>query len=248
MREGGRPGAAHERESQPGAPPVAPPASPSSGHAVSGPAQSNGASRDGAPPRPAPRSGFEASLQSARATASAQPSPNVPESAEIEALRAAGASIGRGVVLEPGAFVDDDFAWLVTIEDEVVLGSRAQVLAHDGATRHALGHDWAAPVRIGAGAYVGAGATILPGVSIGPGAVIGAGSIVSRDVEAETVVAGIPARAICSVRELIARHEPDIVAAKAAGLWGITTLECRDPEHRAELMARMRHISRIYVR
>ena len=43
---------------------------------------------------------------------------------------------------------------------------------------------------------VGAGATILPGVTVGENAVVGAGSVVTRDVEANTVVVGNPARVV----------------------------------------------------
>ena len=42
----------------------------------------------------------------------------------------------------------------------------------------------------------GTNATILPGVTIGDGAVIAAGALVSKDVEANTVVGGVPAKLI----------------------------------------------------
>jgi acetyltransferase-like isoleucine patch superfamily enzyme len=45
-------------------------------------------------------------------------------------------------------------------------------------------------------ARIGAAATILPGVTIGENAVIAAGAVVSRDVPVNTMVAGVPARAI----------------------------------------------------
>ena len=44
------------------------------------------------------------------------------------------------------------------------------------------------------GASIGTGATILPNVCIGENAIVGAGSVVTRDVPANTVIAGNPAR------------------------------------------------------
>lgn len=51
-------------------------------------------------------------------------------------------------------------------------------------------------VIIGHDVWIGHGATILPGVTIGNGAVVGAGAVVSRDVDAYTIVGGVPARII----------------------------------------------------
>ena len=52
----------------------------------------------------------------------------------------------------------------------------------------------AEPVVIEPGAWIGARATLLPGVTIGKGAIVGAGAVVTRSVEADTLVAGVPAR------------------------------------------------------
>jgi len=48
---------------------------------------------------------------------------------------------------------------------------------------------------------IGVGAILLPGVTIGPNAIVGAGSVVTKDVPANTVVAGNPAHVICTMDE-----------------------------------------------
>ncbi len=52
------------------------------------------------------------------------------------------------------------------------------------------------PVTIEDDVWLGAGVIVLPGVRIGRSAVIGAGAVVTKDVPAESVYAGVPARSI----------------------------------------------------
>jgi len=55
--------------------------------------------------------------------------------------------------------------------------------------------DWKViPTYVRKGASIGSGAVILGGITIGERALIGAGAVVTRDVPADAVVAGVPAR------------------------------------------------------
>ena len=85
----------------------------------------------------------------------------------------------------------------ITIGDRVQLGPHVQLLAVSHPLDRALrasGLEYGEPIEIGGDAWLGGGAIVLPGVTIGEGAVVGAGSVVTRDVAAETVVGGNPAR------------------------------------------------------
>ncbi|MFQ6550873.1 acyltransferase [Aestuariibius insulae] len=52
------------------------------------------------------------------------------------------------------------------------------------------------PVILGNDVWIGAGARIIDGVTIGDGAIVGAGAVVTRDVASNSIVAGVPAKAI----------------------------------------------------
>lgn len=54
-------------------------------------------------------------------------------------------------------------------------------------------------ITVGNNVWIGANVTILPGVTIGDDAVIGAGSVVTKDIPAQTVAVGSPARVVQSI-------------------------------------------------
>lgn len=56
-----------------------------------------------------------------------------------------------------------------------------------------------APIVLGRNVWVGSNSTILQGVTIGDNAIIAAGAVVSKDVPADTIVGGVPARYIKSI-------------------------------------------------
>lgn len=57
--------------------------------------------------------------------------------------------------------------------------------------------DWRVePTLVKAGASIGSGSTILPGITIGENAIVGAGSMVTKNVPANAIIAGNPARVL----------------------------------------------------
>jgi maltose O-acetyltransferase len=92
----------------------------------------------------------------------------------------------------------------VRIGHHVMIGPNVQIYtaAHDlrAETRN-QGWEVAKPVVIEDNVWVGGGAILLPGVRIGRNAVVGAGAVVSRNVPANTIVAGNPARVIREIEQ-----------------------------------------------
>lgn len=87
----------------------------------------------------------------------------------------------------------------IEIGDDLQMGPAVQLYTAyhplDRATR-AAGLEYAKPIRIGSGVWIGGGAIVLPGVTIGDGCVVGAGSVVTRDLPANTLSVGNPARVV----------------------------------------------------
>lgn len=57
------------------------------------------------------------------------------------------------------------------------------------------------PITLGKNVWMGGGCTVLPGVTIGDNAVVAAGSVVTKDVPANVIVAGNPAKILRSIEE-----------------------------------------------
>lgn len=99
----------------------------------------------------------------------------------------------------------------VTIEDEVFIGHSVTFIndsyprATNGSGELQSEADWKVErTTVKRGASIGSGATILAKVVVGENSIVGAGSVVTRDVPANSIVAGNPARL---VRHLVAEAE-----------------------------------------
>ena len=99
--------------------------------------------------------------------------------------------IGNNVTIKSGVQVWDG----ITIEDDVFIGPNV-TFTNDLFPR-SKNPDWKlSETIVKKGASIGANATILAGVTIGENAMIGAGSVVTKDVPANTVWYGNPAKFI----------------------------------------------------
>lgn len=117
-----------------------------------------------------------------------------------------GLKVGDGFDRQAGCYIDYSHCWLISIGQNVTLAPRVQLLAHDASTKMHLGYTRIGLVRIGNNVFIGAGSIVLPGVTIGDNVVVGAGSVVSRDVPANSVVAGNPARVVAPLDVFLGRN------------------------------------------
>ena len=107
------------------------------------------------------------------------------------------ATVGNNCKISSHSFICEG----VTIEDDVFIGHGVMFI-NDSYPRATTGDgklqteaDWKVErTIIRRGASIGSGATILANVTIGENALVGAGSVVTKDVPANAVVAGNPAR------------------------------------------------------
>lgn len=88
----------------------------------------------------------------------------------------------------------------VTIGDGCQIGHNVvfATLNH-GLAPEERSHTYLAPIVLGKNVWIGSNATILQGVTVGDNAVIAAGAVVTKDVAANTVVGGVPAKFIKSI-------------------------------------------------
>ena len=107
--------------------------------------------------------------------------------------------LGKNVFINAGCKFQDQGG--IYIGDDALIGHNVVMatLNHDENPQNRA-NLIAAPIRIGNKVWIGSNATILPGVTIGDGAIIAAGAVVTKDVEENSIVAGVPAKFIRKVK------------------------------------------------
>ena len=108
--------------------------------------------------------------------------------------------IGKHVFINMGCKFQDQGG--IFIGDGVLIGHNVVLATLNHAMQPERRSDMLpAPIHIGKRVWIGSNATVLPGVTIGDGAVVAAGAVVTRDVPANTVVGGVPAKVIRHIHE-----------------------------------------------
>lgn len=126
----------------------------------------------------------------------------------LRVAQLAGMKVGENLSLvSPRSVNFGTEPYLIEIGNNVRISGNVYFLTHDGGT-------WAfrykdkyknifkyGRIKIGDYTFIGCGATIMPGVSIGKNCVIGARSVVTKSIPNGIVVAGNPAKKICTIEE-----------------------------------------------
>lgn len=127
-----------------------------------------------------------------------------------------GMKIGKGVSLAGKAGVSfGSEPYLIELGDEVRISGNVKFFTHDGGTWAYRDFDGYKDVskfgaiKVGKRTFIGNSVCILPGVTIGERCVIGAGSVVTHNVESGMVVAGNPAKVICTTKEYMDKCKTD---------------------------------------
>ncbi|NEU07992.1 sugar O-acetyltransferase [Flavihumibacter sp. R14] len=110
-------------------------------------------------------------------------------------------NFGRHIRFGKNVFVNHACSFLdmggITIEDDVQIGPKVNLITENHPIEPSeRKHLDLRAIVIRRNAWIGAGATILPGVTVGENAIVAAGAVVNRDVPANTIVGGVPAKII----------------------------------------------------
>ncbi len=125
----------------------------------------------------------------------------------VKILKMLGANIKGELYIAQNFFVlDAGKTEYLTIEKNVGIGPNVTILIHSDPYPSNLSslypRSWK-KIHIGENVWIGACSTILGGVTIGNNSIVAAGSVVTKDVPPFTMVAGVPAKSVKNLRQII---------------------------------------------
>lgn len=99
--------------------------------------------------------------------------------------------------------------YLITIGDRVTVSSDVTFCTHDNGIIKVIPHktDVVGPITIGDDCFIGMHSILMLGVSLGDHCIVGAGSVVTHSFPPHTVIAGNPARIVCTTEEYASKYK-----------------------------------------
>lgn len=134
-----------------------------------------------------------------------------------EQLLKMGMKVGKNFGRLNGVILDPSHCWLIEIGDNVTMAPRVHILCHDASTKHFMNYTKIGRVTIGDNVFIGAESVVLPGVTIGNNVIVGANSTVTHDIPDNTVVAGTPAKLICTLNDYLNKEKERMKSAPCYG-------------------------------
>lgn len=136
----------------------------------------------------------------------------------IDYLRKKGVKIGNGTIVKNprNILIDITRPSLIEIGENCLLHQGLTLLTHDFTSRVFINlwNDFlpsSGKITIGNNVWFGYNCTVLKGVTIGDNCIIGIGSIVSKDIPANSVAVGAPARVVCSIEDYYNKRKKQYV-------------------------------------
>ncbi len=138
----------------------------------------------------------------------------------IKYLRKKGVQIGENCVVERNCVFGTE-PYLIKIGNNVRITNNVKFITHDGSfwvlrNLNLVSEDSnkIGPIVIGNNVNIGWDCMILPNCHVGNNVIIGAGSIITKDVPNNSVVAGVPAKVICTIDEYCCKNKKVMVETK----------------------------------
>jgi acetyltransferase-like isoleucine patch superfamily enzyme len=115
------------------------------------------------------------------------------------------ADCGKNIRVGSRVFINQNCTFYslaeIMIGDDVMIGPNVSLITteHPSAPSQRRAYLLGKPITIERGVWIAAGVTIIGGITVGENSVVAAGSVVTRDVPANTLVGGNPAKVIRSI-------------------------------------------------